>query len=311
MEQQLKPTVEKLRSILARIGLAEADRADIRAFTCAEDGTEYAVWLVETEAQKTVLKRAKAYELACYENFFSEPTDSVPALLGACRDGDVDWFLTEYCEGEDLRRCDTKRLLRALDALIALQDRFWQREDLYDCCIPLEKGLKAAKDRGRYLGSERLERVYADFLRIYQETPRTLCHEDLLPINVLVGETRAVLIDWEHAGMLPYMGAFARLIAHGREREDAYFYLTEADRALAIDYYFEHLIKPHGIAYETYRKTLDYFLFFEYCEWIMLGNRYDGRDDARYGYYQTLANRLADRLLTAGDACETSARLLY
>ena len=119
MEQQLKPTVEKLRSILARIGLAEADRADIRAFTCAEDGTEYAVWLVDTEAQKTVLKRAKAYELACYENFFSEPTDSVPALLGACRDGDVDWFLTEYCEGEDLRRCDTKRLLRALDALIA------------------------------------------------------------------------------------------------------------------------------------------------------------------------------------------------
>ena len=44
-------------------------------------------------------------------------------------------------------------------------------------------------------------------------------------------------------------------------------------------------------------RTLDYFLFYEYCEWVMLGNRYDNRSDERYGYYRRLAEELAAKLL--------------
>lgn len=296
MEERPKPTTEELRAVLRTLKRADADTARITAFTSDEDGSEYAVWRIDGGGT-TVLKRAKAYEIACYEAYFRDGTPYVPAMLGTVRIGEDDWFLTEFCDGNDLCRCDRTRLINALDALTGLQDAFWQREDLYDTCITIEHALKAVEDRGRYLGSEKLERAYAAFVRVYRETPRSLSHEDLLPINVLSNETRAVLIDWEHAGILPYAGPFARLIAHGREDENAFFYLTEADRDFAIEYYYERLLKRHGISYADYRRTLDHFLFYEYCEWIMLGNRYDARDDERFGYYSTLAERMADRLL--------------
>ena len=73
--------------------------------------------------------------------------------------------------------------------------------------------------------------------------------------------------------------------------------MTREDRDFAIEYYYEGLIRKHGIPYEEYRHTLDCFLFYEYCEWIMLGNRYDNREDERYGYYCRLAEDLAARLL--------------
>ena len=133
-------------------------------------------------------------------------------------------------------------------------------------------------------------------MRIYQELPRTLCHDDLLPFNLLIGE-RAVLIDWEYGGMLPYPGSLARLIAHGREDDSYLFFMTQADRAFAIDYYYDNLVKKHGISFEEYRRTLDYFIFYEYTEWIMLGNRYDARDDERFGYYMKLAEELAQKLM--------------
>lgn len=82
-------------------------------------------------------------------------------------------------------------------------------------------------------------------------------------------------IDWEYAGILPYPTSLARLIAHGEEDESAFFFMTQKDKDYAIDYYYEHLLKEKGIDYNAYRKTLDYFLLYEYCEWIMLGIEYN------------------------------------
>ena len=297
MEEKQRPTNDTLKAILKKLGLSGIVDEAIHAFVSDEDGYEYAVWKIDTGEKPVVLKRAKGMELEAYRCFFREKKPYVPAFLGACAWGDDAYFLTEYVPGRDLRICDRAGLGKALDALVEMQDEFWQREALYDCCMTLEKALDGVNDRGRYLGSERLETAYAAFVRVFSETPRTLCHDDLLPINLLVNEQRAVLIDWEYGGILPYAGAFARLIAHGREDRDAYFYLSREDREFAIEYYYAHLIKKHGISYAEYRRTLDYFLFYEYCEWIMLGNRYNSRDDERYGYYLHLAEQMADRLI--------------
>lgn len=294
MEQ--KPTSKDLIAILDRLGYSGIHAEQISPFLCEEDGTEYAVWLVDTGAQKCVLKRAKGNELAICRTFFSEQKPYVPAFLGACESGGDAYFLTEYCPGTDLRRCDREKLIKALDALIRMQDEFWGRKDLYDAANAYESALKSIEHRGKYLGSALLDAAFAKFREQYAKTPRTLCHDDLLPINLLIGE-RAVLIDWEYGGMLPYPTSLARLIAHGRERDDAYFYLSRADRDFAIEYYYEKLVKKHGVSYENYRRTLTFFLFFEYCEWVMLGNEYDSRDDARYTESLRLAEEAATRLL--------------
>ena len=72
---------------------------------------------------------------------------------------------------------------------------------------------------------------------------------------------------------MPYPTSLVRLIAHGEEDPAAFFCMTADDKSFAVDYY-EHLIKGKGISYADYRRTLDYFLLYEYCEWIMLGIKY-------------------------------------
>ena len=294
-------TEDELFMVLKKLGISNADGASVKPFTSDEDGCEYAVWLVDTGKEKRVLKRAKGFELEVYKCFFSEKKPYVPELLAWCEFGDAKYFVTEYCPGEDLRICDRSKLKKVLDALIKMQDEYWERSDLYDKAVTFDKALKAAEDQGRYLGSPLLEKVYSQFLQVFRSVPLTLCHDDLLPINLLVGK-RAVLIDWEYGGMHPYPESFARLTAHGREDRDQFFYMTDADREFAVGYYYDGLVKKHGISFEEYSNTLDHFLFYEYCEWVMLGNRYGSRDNERFEYYLKKAEEMAARLVGKADA---------
>ena len=110
-----------------------------------------------------------------------------------------------------------------------------------------------------------------------------------MPFNVLCANGHATIIDWEYAAILPYPTSLARLIAHGEEEESAFFYMTQADKDYAIEYYFEHLLKENGIDYNDYRRTLDYFLLYEYCEWIMLGVKYNETGSERFQKYYAKA----------------------
>ena len=293
MDEKQFPTPEELSDLLARLGLSDAV---LKQFRSEEGGNPYAVWLVQCESGIYVLKRAKSYETEAYRCFFAEKKPYAPALFGSVRHGENDYLLLEYCPGKDLRHCERDNLIKALDALAAMQEEFWQREELYGTACTMEIALEAIERRGTYLDSAQLEAVFAQFKQVYQQTPRSLCHDDLLPINVLVDE-RAVLIDWEYAGVLPYLSSFARLIAHGREEKDAYLYMSREDRDFAIDYYYAALPQKHGISYQEYRRSLDYFLFYEYCEWIMIGNRFDMKEDERYLYCLKQAEALADQFL--------------
>lgn len=276
-----------LETLLERFGLSGAK---VVPFLREEDGTAYAVWRVETPDRTLVLKRAKAEELAIYQRFL-QGYDFAPGFYGAVREGNSDYVLMEHVVGTDLCKCDRPRLQAALDALIASQRPWWDSSDDYGYAAALQRRIS----RGNYLKDAALEAAYARFLTLFQRTPRTLCHDDLLPFNVLVGE-RAVLIDWETAAMLPYPTPLARLIAHGTEDPEALFYMSAADRDFAIDYYYEQFIREQGIPYAEYRRTLDYFLLFEYCEWIMLGNKYPDADMERFAQYSRLAKVLVQRL---------------
>ena len=105
------------------------------------------------------------------------------------------YLLMEYVEGHDLRNCDRESLTAVLDALIYLQNRYWERRDLESAGFGFDASLPGREKRGKYLGDADLVRAYERFLQIYAEIPRTLCHDDLLPFNVLCSGDRAVLID--------------------------------------------------------------------------------------------------------------------
>lgn len=282
----------ELSKLLSRLDLPSPVAA--APFRREEDRTDYEVWKITAGSETYVLKKAKEYELAVYGAFFRDGVPGAPQLLDVIHMEDGDYFLMEFAEGESLCRCTRKKLTLALDALIALQAQYWGENT--DAGLSFDKSLQNRRSRGNYLGDNSLEQVYDEFLAEYAVLPRTLCHDDLLPFNVLVSENKATIIDWEVAGILPYPTSLARLIAHGEEDENAFFHMTEADKSFAVDYYYEHLVKPKQISYESYRRSLDLFLFYEYCEWIMLGNKYPDGDRARYQIYLDKAKAHIDRM---------------
>ena len=289
----------ELHDILKRIdAVPAAEGAAITQLRHEEDDEPYQVWKIDTGGAACILKQAKGFEEEIYRDILGVLNEGcVPAVYQTVADGERTYLLMEYAEGEDLRRCDRARLTLALDALISLQARTWESRELASCGYSLDMSLRVRERRGQFLKDALLEEAYALFMRAYSSVPRALCHDDLLPFNVIVSDDRAVLIDWEYGGILPYPSSFARLIAHGEEAEDALFHMTREDRDFAIDHYYDKLLRERGIAYADWRRTLELFLFYEYCEWVFVGHKYGDTESEYYKKYLPLARRQALALI--------------
>ena len=284
----------EIRSLLKQMHIAD-DVRSAKQFRSEEDNEPYSVWKVTTTNGDLVLKEAKGLELETYRAFFAEPCAYAPRLLGSAAADGRDYLLMEYISGETLTKCTHDGLKHALDSLIIMQDTHWDSGE--SAGWNFERALKGRQNRANYLEDLLLEAAYGRFLDEFAKLPRTLCHDDLLPFNVMLSKDRAVFIDWEAGGILPYPTSLARLIAHGEEKEDAFLYMKASDRAFAVDYYYENLVSHKGISYETYRRSMDLFLFYEYCEWVYVGNKYDARDSERYQTYLKKAREMAAYIL--------------
>ena len=288
----------ELQRILQQFSILSSARdVTVAQLKHEEDDALYSVWRIDADGTHYILKEATQTEADIYLRFLANLGMSIPHIFETLVADDKTYLLMEYIEGEDLRKCNRRKLILALDALIAIQKETWEQPQGSAYGDSFEDSLHARRNRADYLKDALLEKVYEEFLERYQNTPKAFCHDDLLPFNVLVAEDRAVLIDWEHSGFLPYPVSFARLIAHGEEAEGAFFYMSNADKDFAIDYYYQKLLKEKGISYADWRRTLDYFLFYELCEWVYVGNRYDATDGAYYQKYLPLARAHGQKLL--------------
>ena len=284
-----------MNGILELMGF-DPEEAEVTVFKNEEDGEDYAVWKIISGGESFVLKEAKKYETEIYEAFLKNISGPVPKLYKTANADGKTYILMEFIEGKSILNCTRKRTKAALDALMELQEQYWGKAEPENFGYSFEKSLESRKNRGKYLCDAEIEKAYGAFLEEYSAAPRTLCHDDLLPFNVLASEDRAVLIDWEAAGILPYLASFARFIAHGEEGEEAFFCMTEADRKFAVEYYYSGLIGKKGIPYEEYRRSLDLFLLYEYCEWVMLGNKYGDTDSEKFKRYYALAKEKAKEI---------------
>ncbi|MBQ1704386.1 MAG: phosphotransferase [Clostridia bacterium] len=278
-----------------------SENATITQLKHEEDDEPYQVWRIDSDGTRYILKEAKDNECETHQAIFAALKESVPALYQVVNVGSKNYLLMEYIEGEDLCKCSRAKLTLALDALIFLQQKTWENRTFAPLQDSFERSLHERRDRGQYLNDALLEQAYGQFLKVYGSVPRALCHDDLLPFNIIASDQKAVLIDWEAGGILPYPTSFARLIAHAEDNPDALFYMTQADKDFAVNYYYDHLLREKGISYTEWLNTLEYFLFYEYCEWVFVGNKYHATDGEYYQKYFPMAKRQAGKLLKMED----------
>ena len=248
-----------------------------------EEGNGYSsAWKI-TDGQGTyLLKAASPNELAIYRRL-NNLSDALPRFYGTATYYKKDYILLEFIAGHNLMRCTRQDLVRVLDAMIALQDAYWgTSKEIGESAAAV---LQSCQKRRAFLPESDWLAVFDQFLDAYLTLPRTLCHNDLLPFNLIVSDARTVFIDWEAGGILPYPCMLVRLLAHGSEQGETPFYMTKADKAFAIQYYYAHLIQGKGIPYAAYRQALELFWFFELTEWIYVYRKYRRPPDALYDHY--------------------------
>lgn len=262
----------------------------VTPFCSEEDGAQYRVWRIDTDGEPLVLKKVSDREQKNYDAFFPGGGACVPTVYGFT-DG---FMVMEYIHGHSLSRCTRAELILALDALISLQRQYWENTELASAGCSFDVIYSSREKRLPYM--EDLTDCYQSYLNAFRTVPRTLCNDDLLPFNVLVSENRAVILDWEHAGILPYPCALARLLAFGKDRENALFRMSREDQRFAVEYYYTNLIREKGIAYDEYIHTMKLFFFKEYSEWIYCANSSGDFSGEYYQTYSVTARLLAKEL---------------
>lgn len=262
-------------------------------FRAEEDGAPYSVWKVETPRGPAVLKKTTARERETYETFFPDG-GGAPKVYGFAEFRGEAYMLMEYVEGQTMSRCDRHRLTLTLNALIAMQARFWEDRTHEAVGYGFSESWPNRQKRLAYMGD--LTAAYQAYLDAFRTVPRTLCNDDLLPFNVLADEHRAVIIDWEYGGILPWPSAIARLLAFGEEDPDAMFQMSREDQRFAVDYYYENLVSARGIGYGEYIRTLKLFFLKEYSEWVYCAASSGDFSGPYYEKYYKMAKNLAKDL---------------
>lgn len=283
---------QKIQEILAGLGIREMPAA-VKPFHGEEDGSQYTVWRLDFASGPMVLKKTTRQERAVYETFLSG-SSAAPRCYGFCETGEDVYMLMEYFDGQTLSRCTREKLTLALDALIELQNAWWQDEAHADAGLGFDRCYESRQKWLPHMAD--LTEAFEAYLEAFRTVPRTLCNDDLLPFNVLSDGQRAVIIDWEYGGILPYPCALARLIAYGEDREDALFYMTQEDKEFALRYYYDRFIRYKGIGWEAYLHTMQLFLLKEYAEWVYCAHKSGDLDIPYYQTYYPKALALAAEL---------------
>lgn len=261
-------------------------------FRAEEDGRAYQVWKLETDRGAMVLKKTTHKEREVYEAFFREGGPAPKVYAFGEITGET-WMLMEFVSGESMSGCTHDRLILTLDALIESQKQWWDDRDHDEIGYGFQESWPNRCKRLPYMGE--LESAYQAYLDVFQQLPRTLCNDDLLPFNVLADENRSVILDWEYGGILPWPCAIARFLAFGEEG-DCMFRMSREDRSFALTYYYEHLIREKGYSRAEFDRIMDLFFFKEFSEWVYCAALSGDYEMEYYKKYSVKASALARKL---------------
>jgi len=203
----------------------------------------YDVYLLDG---KTVLKKcdSKCRDKNKYDRYFAGHNFPVPKILDSITTGEETYILMEYAAGRDARDCSAEDARRIGKELARIQSHylitgghtdaadFYFSEYVSDYCSKVKNYF------------DDFDSVFRIVEKRFFEAPHSLIHDDLLPINVILGKQRPWIIDWATAGVFPYFLDLARFafVDNGKE---GFFIPYESGMAF-LDAYYEEMRKNAG-----------------------------------------------------------------
>ncbi len=245
-------------------------------------GKVYQVYLLDTGSEKYVMKAgAREYE-AC-QRWFSSGEFPVPKIYPQTIHIQQDtWFLMEYLPGRDLRQAEEAILLEAVRCLACIHSRFW-----------VENPEKQPEDRysgyyrrfiPRFPEAQDLQMALEEVITRMETCPRTLIHDDLLPINVQNTSRGIRFFDWQYCGLFPYFMDICRLLCHEAVELGCSF--SPELRTKAFKEYYDTLIKSGctALSPETFQNDIRLGAIAELISCIQQEDRHQWQDLEREYY---------------------------
>lgn len=233
---------KELQSVLEKMSIQDTE--EILRFVDTKLDKIYDVYLIRTQGETRILKQLgeRRFDKTKYDTYFAGRGFAVPEILENISVDGKDYVLMESVEGIDARNCNETDA-RKVGAQLGRIQSFYLTDGGHT--------ETAEYYWNRYLEKyyEKLKGIFADIDDVWEQTkqcfyeaPQTLIHDDLLPINVLIGENQPWIIDWEIAGIYPYFLDLARF-AYVFSSIDNQFFISSASADAFIDAYYEEMKK--------------------------------------------------------------------
>lgn len=235
--KELQPVLEKI---------SVQDGADILRFVDTNLDKIYDVYLIKTQRDMRILKLLgeRRFDKTKYDIYFAGKGFAVPEIFEIFSAEGKDYVLMQCIEGKDARNCNPQDARKTGEELARIQSYY-----LTDGGHTETAGYYWNRYLEKYY--EKLKAIFTDIDDVWEaskqrffEAPQTLVHDDLLPINVLIGESQPWMIDWEIAGIYPYFLDLARFAYVYCSIDEAFFISNESANAFIDAYYVEMKTNP-------------------------------------------------------------------
>lgn len=179
------------------------------------DKTYFVYELINFENKKFILKQTPEKEVIINKILETNyPNNSYPKIINHSIDSNHHYLTFEYVNGEDLSIL-TKNSAENLAISIAKLVNFFSKNSHLLLEIQpnftTQKKNKQAILKKLPIDSD-LQKAYILYLDRYSIIPQSICHDDLLPINIIFdNELQQVkILDWEHTRINSYISDISR-----------------------------------------------------------------------------------------------------
>ncbi len=219
--------------VFEKIGVNSPDT--VRRFVDTRLDKIYDVFLLNDD---TVLKKSDR-DREKYERYFAGHDFSIPLVVSSFQHGDDCWVSMPLINGSDARDCSPEEAGLVGGELAKIQSYYLGTGLNPDGCRSYfeRKFLRYWEKSRKYFPG--YDSVFETVRARFFSAPRTLVHDDFLPINALLDGEKAWLIDWTYADILPYfldLGRFSFV-----SYEEGKPYIPEESAKAFLDTYYEEM----------------------------------------------------------------------